>query len=84
MTGARPVATSSSSEVMACAFPSASSTVMVTSLSVAVAPVTLVPVCTAMPCFLKDFSSSAEMASSSLGTRRGSSSTIVTSLPKRW
>ncbi len=36
-----------------------------------------------MPCRLNDFSSSAETASSSTGTRRGSSSTIVTSLPKR-
>ena len=38
---------------------------------------------TLMPCFLNDFSSSAEIASSSTGTRRGSSSMIVTSLPKR-
>ena len=36
-----------------------------------------------MPCFLNDFSSSADTASSSTGTRRGSSSMIVTSLPKR-
>jgi hypothetical protein len=32
---------------------------------------------------LNDFSSSAETASSSTGTRRGSNSIIVTSLPKR-
>ena len=36
-----------------------------------------------MPCFLNDFSSSAEIASSSAGTMRGSSSMIVTWLPKR-
>src|SRR5229473_2969312 len=36
-----------------------------------------------MPCLRSDFSSSADTASSSTGTRRGSSSTIVTSLPKR-
>ena len=36
-----------------------------------------------MPCFRNDFSSSADTASSSTGTRRGSSSMIVTSLPKR-
>ena len=41
------------------------------------------PVSTLMPCRLKDFSSSADTASSSIGTRRGKSSTIVTSLPKR-
>ena len=45
--------------------------------------VTFVPVSTLMPCFLNDFSSSADTASSSIGTRRGSSSMIVTSLPKR-
>ena len=47
------------------------------------ADVTFVPVSTVMPCFLNDRSSSAETASSSIGTSRGSSSTIVTSLPKR-
>ena len=36
-----------------------------------------------MPWRLKDFSSSADTASSSTGTSRGRSSTIVTSLPKR-
>ena len=36
-----------------------------------------------MPCLRNDFSSSADTASSSTGTSRGSSSTIVTSLPKR-
>ena len=36
-----------------------------------------------IPCFLKDFSSSAEIDSSSAGTMRGSSSMIVTWLPKR-
>ena len=36
-----------------------------------------------MPCFLNDRSSSAETASSSTGTSRGSSSMIVTSLPNR-
>ena len=36
-----------------------------------------------MPCFLNDFSSSAEIASSSTGTMRGSSSMSVTWLPKR-
>ena len=41
------------------------------------------PVWIVMPCFLNDFSSSAEIASSSTGTMRGSSSMIVTSLPKR-
>ena len=49
----------------------------------AFALVTLVPVSTLMPCFLNDRSSSAETASSSTGTIRGSSSMIVTSLPKR-
>ena len=55
----------------------------VTPLGVAVAFVTFVPVSTVMPCFLNDFSSSADTASSSTGTSRGSSSMIVTSLPKR-
>ena len=36
-----------------------------------------------MPCRLKDFSSSADTASSSTGTSRGRSSMIVTSLPNR-
>ena len=36
-----------------------------------------------MPCFRNVRASSAETASSSTGTRRGSSSTIVTLLPKR-
>ena len=36
-----------------------------------------------MPCFLNDFSSSADTASSSTGTSRGSSSMMVTSLPNR-
>ena len=50
----------------------------------ALARVTFAPVWLVMPCFRNDFSSSAETASSSTGTRRGSSSTMVTSLPKRW
>ena len=45
--------------------------------------VTFVPVITVMPCFLNERSSSAETASSSMGTSRGSSSMIVTALPKR-
>ena len=36
-----------------------------------------------MPCLRNDFSSSADTASSSTGTSRGSSSTMVTSLPNR-
>ena len=36
-----------------------------------------------MPCLRNDFSSSADTASSSTGTSRGSSSRIVTSLPNR-
>ena len=44
---------------------------------------TFVPVITLMPCFLNDRSSSADTASSSMGTNLGRSSTIVTSLPKR-
>ena len=48
-----------------------------------VALVTFAPVCDVMPCLRNDFSSSADTASSSTGTSRGSSSTIVTSLPKR-
>ena len=51
--------------------------------AVALALVTRAPVSTLMPCFLNDLSSSAETASSSTGTSRGSSSMIVTSLPKR-
>ena len=47
------------------------------------ADVTFVAVRTAMPCFLNAFASSAETASSSFGTMRGSSSISVTSLPKR-
>ena len=54
-----------------------------TPLGPALALVTFVPVSTLMPCRLNDFSSSADTASSSTGTRRGSSSMIVTSLPKR-
>ena len=49
----------------------------------AFALVTFVPVMTLIPCFLNDFSSSADTASSSTGTMRGSSSTRVTSLPNR-
>ncbi len=49
----------------------------------AVRRVTLVPTCTVMPRFRNAFSSSAETASSSFGTRRGNSSISVTSLPKR-
>ena len=47
------------------------------------AEVTFAPVCAAMPCFLNDFCSSADTASSSTGTRRGSSSMIVTFVPNR-
>ena len=56
---------------------------MVTPLSDAFALVTFVPVSTVMPCFLNDFSSSADTASSSTGTRRSTSSMMVTLLPKR-
>ena len=56
---------------------------MSTPFASAFALVTLVPVSTLMPCFLNERSSSAETASSSTGTIRGSSSMIVTSLPKR-
>ena len=45
--------------------------------------VTFAPVWLVMPCLRNDFSSSADTASSSTGTSRGSSSTIVTSLPNR-
>ena len=45
--------------------------------------VTFAPVCDVMPCLRNDFSSSADTASSSTGTSRGSSSRIVTSLPNR-
>ncbi len=44
---------------------------------------TFAPVWLVIPCLRNDFSSSADTASSSTGTSRGSSSTIVTSLPKR-
>jgi hypothetical protein len=44
--------------------------------------VTFVPVITLMPRFLNARSSSVETASSSNGTRRGSNSITVTSLPK--
>ena len=47
----------------------------------AFALVTFAPVWLVMPCFRNDFSSSADTASSSTGTSRGSSSRIVTSLP---
>jgi hypothetical protein len=47
-----------------------------------VAEVTFVPVITLMARFLNDRSSSVEIASSSPGTSRGSSSMRVTSLPK--
>ena len=47
------------------------------------AAVTVVDVWNAMPCFLNDFSSSSEIVSSSRGTRCGSSSMTVTSLPNR-
>ena len=83
MTGPRPVATSRSSADSFCVLPSASCASMSTPLAVAAAFVTFVPVSDLMPCFLNDFSSSADTASSSTGTSRGSSSMIVTSLPKR-
>ena len=41
------------------------------------------PVSTRIPCFLKVFSSSFEMSSSSTGTMRGSISSTVTFVPKR-
>ncbi len=63
--------------------PSASSTSTSTPSAPAFALVTFAPVWLVMPCLRNDFSSSADTASSSIGTRRGSSSTIVTSLPKR-
>ncbi len=56
---------------------------MSTPSPVTFALVTFVPVCAVMPCLRNDFASSADTASSSTGTRRGSSSRIVTSLPKR-
>ena len=54
---------------------------MSTPLAPAFAEVTFDPVRTLMPFFLKTRSSSADTASSSPGTRRGSSSMTVTSLP---
>ena len=84
VTGPRPVATSRYSALIDCGLavgapgPRAS-----TPSAPAFAAVTLVPVITLMPCFLNDRSSSADTASSSIGTSRGSSSMIVTSLPKR-
>jgi hypothetical protein len=47
------------------------------------ADVTFVPVFTPMPRFLNAFASSADTASSSFGTRRGSNSITVTSAPNR-
>ena len=56
---------------------------MSTPSPLAFAPVTLAPVWQVMPCLRNDFSSSADTASSSTGTSRGSSSRMVTSLPNR-
>ena len=63
--------------------PSASCTSISTPSPFTAALVTLAPVWLVMPCLRKDFWSSADTASSSTGTSRGSSSRIVTSLPKR-
>ena len=63
--------------------PSASWTSMSTPSPDALALVTLALVWLVIPCFRNDFSSSADTASSSTGTSRGSSSTMVTSLPNR-
>ena len=54
---------------------------MSTPFAPAFAAVTFEPVITLMPRFLNERSSSAETASSSPGTRRGSNSITVTSLP---
>ena len=54
---------------------------MSTPFAPALAAVTLAPVITLMPRFLNVRSSSADTASSSPGTSRGSSSITVTSLP---
>ena len=54
---------------------------MSTPLAPALAEVTFEPVITFMPRFLNVRSSSADTASSSPGTSRGSSSMTVTSLP---
>ena len=83
VTGPRPVATSRYSALIFAVLPSAPCASSSTPFAPAFALVTLVPVSTLMPCFLNERSSSAETASSSTGTRRGSSSMIVTSLPKR-
>jgi len=56
---------------------------MVTLPSFTFADVTFVSSFAVMPRFLNAFASSADTASSSFGTRRGSSSMIVTSAPKR-
>jgi hypothetical protein len=63
--------------------PAAGSAVSVTPLAPGLAAVTLVPVRTLIFAFLKTRCSSAETASSSSGTMRGSSSISVTWLPKR-
>ena len=83
MTGPRPVATSRYSAFSFDVLPSGVCASMSTPFAEGFALVTFVPVRTLMPCFLNDFSSSADTASSSTGTMRGSSSMMVTSLPKR-
>ncbi len=83
VTGPRPVATSSFSIVIDSVLPAASCMSIVTASAFTFAETTLVAVRTVMPRFLNAFSSSADTASSSLGTMRGSNSINVTSLPKR-
>jgi hypothetical protein len=81
VTGPRPVATSSVSIVSDSALPAAFCIVIVTAPAATLAEVTLVAVRTVMPRFLNAFSNSADTASSSFGTIRGSNSMTVTSLP---
>ncbi len=83
VTGPRPVATSSFSIVSDSALPAMLCISIVTDPSFTLADVTFVAVRTAMPRFRKHLSSSADTASSSFGTMRGSSSISVTSLPNR-
>src|SRR4051812_774082 len=83
VTGPRPVATSKYSAFSLRLFPSGVCASRSTPAAPVFALVTRVPVRTLMPCFLNERSSSVEIASSSTGTMRGSSSISVTSLPKR-
>ncbi len=82
--GARPTATRQVSASTVCGFasPTVYSTVMPFAVFVTFA--TLACVWMAMPWCLSDFSSSAEISSSSSGTARGSISSTVTLVPKRW